>query len=85
MIQRSVEGVRVEAKRTGVRGAFEVYLGDDLLYSKLRQKQFPNFEAVVASVSHHRRHQGAVQVTMESCSGDNGELFCGQWRAIQVT
>jgi selT/selW/selH-like putative selenoprotein len=62
MIRRSVEGVRVEVRRTGVRGAFEVYLGDDLLYSRLRYKQFPNFEAVVESIRHHVQHRGAVQV-----------------------
>ncbi len=57
----------VEVRRTGVRGAFEVYLGDDLLYSRLRHKQFPNFEAVVESIRHHVQHRGAVQVGVRSC------------------
>ena len=62
MIRRSVAGVRVETVRTMTRAAFEIHLDDELVYSKLRQKRFPNFEAVVATIRQHVETGGPVQV-----------------------
>jgi hypothetical protein len=62
MIRRAVAGMRVETVRTMARSAFEVYLDEDILYSKLKQKQFPNFEALVGTIRQHVETEAPVQV-----------------------
>jgi hypothetical protein len=41
---------------------FQIYLDEELLYSKLRLKQFPNFESVVTTIRLYMDQGGTVEV-----------------------
>ena len=49
MIEEKVPGIRV-SKKPYIKTSFEVWVGGELLFSKLKMKTFPDFSAIVDSV-----------------------------------
>ena len=75
MIEEKVPGIHV-SKKPYIKTSFEVWVGGELLFSKLKMKTFPDFSAIVDSVYNIVVKGDPVQVWIQNILKAGGGGCC---------